>query len=158
VPATAADAVAAPQCTTDRERLEKPPDPAVERHACRLKLLADCRHVAGDADAENEAPLDNAVEGTDDVGEHNRVAQGRQKHSRAPPHARRVRAVTAASSVSGSWGGRAVRESPTQTESKPAASARSAMASIGAVSGKPDLTASRVGSRTPNSTECPVSI
>src|SRR5512145_2754293 len=69
-----------------------------------------------------------------------------------PSRTRRVRAATAASSVSGSWRGRAVSESPIHTESKPAASARSAMASSGAVSGRPDMIASRVGSRTPNST------
>src|SRR5512146_1542966 len=56
----------------------------------------------------------------------------------------------AASSVSGSWRGRAVSESPIQTESKPAASARSAIASSGAVSGWPDMIASRVGISTPN--------
>src|SRR5882672_8533005 len=65
---------------------------------------------------------------------------------------RRVRAATAAIKVSGSWRGRAISESPIQTESKPAASARSAMASSDAVSGCPDMTASRVGSSTPNST------
>ena len=69
-----------------------------------------------------------------------------------PRRTRRVRAATAASSVSGSWRGLAMSESPIQTESKPAASARSAMASIGPVSGRPDITASRVGSKTPNST------
>ena len=47
--------------------------------------------------------------------------------------------------------GRAVSESPIHTASKPAASARSAMASSGAVCGRPDMIASRVGMRTPNS-------
>ena len=68
-----------------------------------------------------------------------------------PRRTRRVRAATAARSVSGSWRGRAVSESPIHTESKPVASARSAMASNGPVSMRPDMTASRVGSRTPNS-------
>src|SRR5207248_3336167 len=72
-----------------------------------------------------------------------------------PRRTRRVRAATAASRVSGSCRGRAVSESPTHTESKPAASTRSAMASIEAVSGRPDMTASRVGSSTPNSTAIP---
>jgi class 3 adenylate cyclase len=44
-----------------------------------------------------------------------------------PRRTRRVRAATAASRVSGSCRGRAVSESPIHTESKPAASARSAM-------------------------------
>src|SRR2546428_7134999 len=65
---------------------------------------------------------------------------------------RRVRAATADISVSGSWRGRAVSESPIQTESKPAASARSAIASSGPVSERPDITTSRVGISTPNST------
>src|SRR2546429_8595502 len=65
---------------------------------------------------------------------------------------RRVRAAMADISVRGSWRGRAVSESPTHTESKPTASARSAIASSGPVSGRPDITTSRVGMRTPNST------
>src|SRR6185436_7513540 len=69
-----------------------------------------------------------------------------------PRRTRRVRAASAAINVSGSWRGRAVIESPIHTESKPAASARSAMAMSGAVSGRPDMIASRVGIRTPNST------
>src|SRR5438094_1598024 len=69
-----------------------------------------------------------------------------------PRRTRRVRPATAAISVSGSWRGRAISESPIQTESKPAASARSAIARSGAVSGRPDMTASRVGISTPNST------
>src|SRR6185436_10994947 len=69
-----------------------------------------------------------------------------------PTLTRFVRAATAAISVSGSWRGRAVMESPIHTESKPAASARSAMASSGPVSGRPDMIASRVGISTPNFT------
>ena len=69
-----------------------------------------------------------------------------------PSRTRRVRAAIAAMSVSGSCRGRAVIESPIQTESNPAASARSAMVSNGAVCGRPDMIASRVGIRTPNST------
>ena len=69
-----------------------------------------------------------------------------------PRRTRRVRPATAAISVSGSWRGRAISESPIQTESKPAASARSAIVRSGAVSGRPDMTASRVGISTPNST------
>src|SRR4029453_6903923 len=48
--------------------------------------------------------------------------------------------------------GRAVIESPIQTESKPAASARSAIVMSGPGSGRPGMIASRVGIRTPNST------
>ena len=43
--------------------------------------------------------------------------------------------------------GRAVSESPTQTESKPSASARVARSSRGPVSGRPCMICSRVGSR-----------
>ena len=68
-----------------------------------------------------------------------------------PRRTRVVRAATAESRVSGSWRGLAVIESPIHTESKPAASARSAKARMGPVSGRPDMTASRVGSSRPNS-------
>ena len=67
-----------------------------------------------------------------------------------PTLTRFVRAATAASSVSGSWRGRAVIESPIHTESKPALSARSAIASSGPLSGRLDMIASRVGINTPN--------
>ena len=63
---------------------------------------------------------------------------------------RRVRAAIAAIRVSGSCRGFAVIESPIHTESNPAASARSAIASSGPVSGRPDMMASRVGMSTPN--------
>jgi len=52
-----------------------------------------------------------------------------------PSRTRRVRPATAAIKVSGSWRGRAISESPIHTESKPVASARSAIARSGAVSG-----------------------
>ena len=69
-----------------------------------------------------------------------------------PRRTRLVRAAMAAIRVSGSWRGRAVIESPIHTESKPAASARSAMVMSEPVSGRPDMMASRVGMRTPSST------
>ena len=56
-----------------------------------------------------------------------------------PTRTRLVHAATAASRVSGSWRGLAVIESPIHTESKPAASARSANARMGRVSGRPDM-------------------
>src|SRR5499433_1279621 len=68
-----------------------------------------------------------------------------------PRRTRFVRAATAARRVSGSWRGRAVMESPIHTESKPRASARSAMERRGPVSWRPDITASRVGMSRPNS-------
>ena len=52
-----------------------------------------------------------------------------------PRRTRRVRPAIAAINVSGSCRGRAISESPIHTESKPAASARSAMVRSGAVSG-----------------------
>ena len=58
-----------------------------------------------------------------------------------PRRTRFVRAATAARRVSGSWRGRAVMESPIHTESKPRASARSAMVRSGPVSWRPDITA-----------------
>src|SRR5438874_1098767 len=69
-----------------------------------------------------------------------------------PSLTRRVRAATAASSVRGSWRGRAMSESPIHTASKPARSPRSAISSSGAVWGRPDMTDSRVGNNRPSST------
>ena len=69
-----------------------------------------------------------------------------------PMRTRRVRAAMAAIKVSGSCRGLAVIESPIHTESKPAASARSAMVMSEPVSGRPDMMLSRVGIRTPSST------
>jgi hypothetical protein len=74
-----------------------------------------------------------------------------------PRRTRFVRAATAASKVSGSWRGLAVIESPIHTESKPAASARSAKVRMGPASGRPDMTASRVGRSRPNSVAISVS-
>src|SRR6266851_1502771 len=66
-----------------------------------------------------------------------------------PSSARLVRAATADNRVSGSCRGRARIESPTQIESYPRSSARSASANSAAASGRPSMTCSRVGSRYP---------
>ena len=66
-----------------------------------------------------------------------------------PSSTRRVRAATAASRVNGSKRGRASSESPAQTESNPAASARSAKSSMGVTAKSPARIASRVGSSRP---------
>ena len=66
-----------------------------------------------------------------------------------PISTRRTRLATAASSVNGSWRGRARSESPAQTKSKPRRSARSANSSSGAACGCPAMMRSRVGSKYP---------
>src|SRR5580765_6337775 len=66
-----------------------------------------------------------------------------------PKRTRRVRAPTAARVVSASIRGRAVRLSPTHTELNPSASVRSAICIKVDGSDRPDITASRVGSKTP---------
>ena len=70
------------------------------------------------------------------------VAIRRGTYSHMPPLP-----ATPASSVNGSCRGRASTESPTQIESKPAASARAASARSGAASGLPSMICSRVGNR-----------
>src|SRR5438067_835435 len=70
--------IAAPQRATDRERLEKAPDATLPRHAGGGEFLADRRRVGGDADAEDDAALGDAVERADDVRKHDGIAQRRQ--------------------------------------------------------------------------------
>src|SRR5262249_7869147 len=89
--AAEADVIAAPQRSTDLERLEKAPDATLERHADGLELLPDGWRVCRNADAEDHAALGDAVQRADDVGEHHRIAQRRQKHRGAEPDAARSR-------------------------------------------------------------------
>src|SRR5262249_22248903 len=73
--AAEADVIAAPQRSTDLERLEKAPDATLEWHADGLELLPDGRGVRGNADAEDHAALGDAIQRADDVGYHHRSAE-----------------------------------------------------------------------------------
>ena len=88
--AAEAHVVPPPQGLTDLERLQEPPDATLEGNARGGELLADRRIVGGDADPEDDATLGGAVEGADDVRQHDRVAQRRQEHARAQTYAPRA--------------------------------------------------------------------
>ena len=109
------DRLAGPQLAAEPQPFEHASDALFERHAAGDELGADVRHVAGDADAEDEAAFADLVQGRDAVRQHDRVAQRRQQHRGAELDAL-VRAATADSRVSGSCRGRASIESPTQIE------------------------------------------
>src|SRR5262249_6903006 len=82
-----AHVITAPQRLADLDGLEEASDPALERHAGRRELFADRRIVGGEAHAQDHAALRGAIQGAHDVGQDDRVAQRRQQHARAEPHA-----------------------------------------------------------------------
>ncbi len=147
-----ADAVLPPQRATDRQRLEESPHATGEGNAHGLELLADGRRVGGDAHAENHAPLGDAVKSADDVGEHDRIAQGGQEHGRADAHPPR------AGGHGREKGERLVPRPRGDRVTDPHGLEAGRLRALGhgqhraPSPGRPDMIASRVGSRAPNST------
>jgi len=84
--AVEADVVAAPQGLADLEELEEAADAPLEGHPHVLELLADVRHVARDAHAQDDPSLRDAIERADDMGEDHGLAQSGQEHGRAQAH------------------------------------------------------------------------
>src|SRR6185312_3338624 len=74
------DRLAGPQRLAQPDRLVHAADPLLERHAHCLELEPDRRHVGGDADAQDQPALGDAVDRRHLVRQQHGIAQGWQQH------------------------------------------------------------------------------
>ena len=75
--------LAAPQRLAEAHRLVHAADPLLERHAHGLELAANRRHVGGDANAQDQPALGDAIDGGHLVRQQDGIAQRRQQNRRA---------------------------------------------------------------------------
>ena len=77
------DRFAGPEGAAKAQAFQHATDALLERDARGFELVADVRHVRGDADAEDDAALGNLVQRRDLVRQYHRVAQRRKEYRRA---------------------------------------------------------------------------
>src|SRR5262245_33047162 len=77
------DRLSGPEGAAQPHAFENPPDPLFERYAGGGEFGVDAGEIRTDADAEDQPPLADLVEGRRLMRELHRVSQGRQQHARA---------------------------------------------------------------------------